>query len=293
MSRGVLKRMEAMVASHLKALLGATLVLALTAPPAPAAAQAPTGDLVAKTALRVCADPADMPFSDEKHDGYENKIAALIGQELSLPVVYTWFPQVVGFVRNTLNAGRCDVIMGIATGDSLVQTTTPYYFTGYTIVFRDDSGLSFKGFDDPALRNLHIGVVGGTPPSDLLVRHGLMANARPYQLQIDTRLGTETHHMIMDVVNKKIDAGLIWGPVAGYYIRHDHLPLTMVMLTQEPQSPRLDYHIAMGVRHNEPDWRRRLNQVIHKRQRDITAILEDYGVPLLDEQGKPLQPHPG
>ena len=256
----------------------------------PAAAQAPTGELVAKTELRVCADPADLPFSDQKLEGFENKIAALMGQELSVPVTYAWFPQVVGFVRNTLGAGRCDLIMGTVAGDELVQTSTPYYFTGYMFVSRTDGGLNFTDFDDPKLRELHIGVVGATPPSDLLVRHGLMANARPYQLQIDTRLGTETHQMILDIVDKKIDAGLLWGPIAGYYIRHDNLPLTLVMLHSEPQSPRLEYHIAMGIRHNEPDWRRKVNAIIQKRRNDIAAILRDYGVPLLDEQGNPINP---
>lgn len=256
----------------------------------PAAAQAPTGELVAKTQLRVCADPADLPYSDQKLEGFENKIAAMIGEELSVPVTYTWFPQVVGFVRNTLGAGRCDVIMGTAVGDELVQTTTPYYYTGYMFVARSDSGLIFTNFDDPKLRDLHIGVVGGTPPSDLLVRHGLMANARPYQLQIDTRLGTETRQMVLDIADKKIDAGLLWGPIAGYYIHHDNLPLTMVMLHTEPQSPRMEYHIAMGIRHNEPDWRRRLNAIIGKRRNDIMAILRDYGVPLLDEQGNLMKP---
>jgi quinoprotein dehydrogenase-associated probable ABC transporter substrate-binding protein len=264
-------------------------LLALAAA-SPVAAQAPTGELVAKTELRVCADPADLPFSNQKLEGFENKIAALVGQELSVPVTYAWFPQVVGFVRNTLGAGRCDVIMGTVAGDELVQTTTPYYFTGYMFVSRNDSGLNFTGFDDPKLRTLHIGVVGGTPPSNLLVSHGLMVNARPYQLQIDTRLGTETHQMVLDIVDKKIDAGLLWGPIAGYYIRHDNLPLTMARLHSEPQSPRMEYHIAMGVRHNEPDWRRRLNAIIRKRHNDITAILQDYGVPLLDEQGNPMKP---
>jgi len=271
-------------------LIGSGAVLLALAMGGPAAAQAPTGELVARTQLRVCADPADLPFSDQKLEGFENKIAALMGQELAVPVTYAWFPQVVGFVRNTLGAGRCDLIMGTVAGDDLVQTTSPYYFTSYTIVFRKDSGLTFNGFDDPRLRDLHIGVVSGTPPSDLLVRHGLMANARPYQLQIDTRLGTETHQMILDIVDKKIDAGLLWGPIAGYYIRHDNLPLTLVMLRSEPQSPRLEYHIAMGVRHNEPDWRRRVNAILQKRRGDITAILRDYGVPLLDEQGNPINP---
>jgi len=283
------KWMIAMVMEHAR-LIGSGAVLLALAMGGPAAAQAPTGELVARTQLRVCADPADLPFSDQKLEGFENKIAALMGQELAVPVTYAWFPQVVGFVRNTLGAGRCDLIMGTVAGDDLVQTTSPYYFTSYTIVFRKDSGLTFNGFDDPRLRDLHIGVVSGTPPSDLLVRHGLMANARPYQLQIDTRLGTETHQMILDIVDKKIDAGLLWGPIAGYYIRHDNLPLTLVMLRSEPQSPRLEYHIAMGVRHNEPDWRRRVNAILQKRRGDITAILRDYGVPLLDEQGNPINP---
>jgi len=278
-----------MIMEHARFIGSAAAVLALVFG-GPAAAQAPTGELVARTQLRVCADPADLPFSDQKLEGFENKIAALMGQELSVPVTYAWFPQVVGFVRNTLGAGRCDLIMGTVAGDELVQTTSPYYFTSYTIVFRKDSGLTFNGFDDPKLRDLHIGVVSGTPPSDLLVRHGLMANARPYQLQIDTRLGTETHQMILDIVDKKIDAGLLWGPIAGYYIRHDNLPLTLAMLHSEPQAPRLEYHIAMGVRHNEPDWRRRVNAIIQKRRSDIMAILRDYGVPLLDEQGKPVDP---
>jgi quinoprotein dehydrogenase-associated probable ABC transporter substrate-binding protein len=281
--------MMAMLVEHAR-LTGCAAVLLALGTGGPAAAQAPTGELVARTQLRVCADPADLPFSDQKLEGFENKIAALLGQELSVPVTYAWFPQVVGFVRNTLGAGRCDLIMGTVAGDDLVQTTSPYYFTSYTIVFRKDSGLTFNGFDDPKLRDLHIGVVGGTPPSDLLVRHGLMANARPYQLQIDTRLGTETHQMILDIVDKKIDAGLLWGPIAGYYIRHDDLPLTLVMLHSEPQSPRLEYHIAMGVRHNEPDWRRRVNAILQKRRGDITAILRDYGVPLLDEQGNQINP---
>ncbi len=278
-----------MVMKHAR-LIGSAAILLALAMGRPAAAQAPSGELVARTQLRVCADPADLPFSDQKLEGFENKIAALLGQDLAVPVTYAWFPQVVGFVRNTLGAGRCDLIMGTVAGDDLVQTTSPYYFTSYTIVFRKDSGLTFNGFDDPKLRGLHIGVVGGTPPSDLLVRHGLMANARPYQLQIDTRLGTETHQMILDIVDKKIDAGLLWGPIAGYYIRRDNLPLTLVMLHSEPQSPRLEYHIAMGVRHNEPDWRRRVNAILQKRRADITAILRDYGVPLLDEQGNPINP---
>ncbi len=248
-------------------------------------AQSPTGDLVARTGLRVCADPRDLPFSDQQREGFENKIAELLGQALSLPVEYVWYPQVIGFSRNTLQAGRCDLVIGTVAGDSEMDTTNPYYYTGYVIVLRNDKGLAFNGFDDPRLKDLHIGVIARTPPADLLIRHGLMTTARPYPLTVDTRVDAPSRQMISDIVDRKIDAGLLWGPLAGYYIHHDHLPLTLVMLKDEPQAPRMQYHIAMGVRHNEVDWRRKLNSLIQAKQQEIDHILADYGVPLLNEQG--------
>jgi quinoprotein dehydrogenase-associated probable ABC transporter substrate-binding protein len=249
-----------------------------------------TGDLVAKDALRVCADPNDLPYSNEQHEGFENKIAELLGKDLSLPVQYVWFPQVVGFVRNTLRAGQCDLVMGTVAGDELMQTTTPYYYTSYVAIFRKDKPVDFSNFDDPKLKSLHIGVVSRTPPADLLVRHGLMANAKPYALTVDTRYESPTHQMVSDVESGTIDAGLLWGPIAGYYIHRDHLPLSMTLLKSEPGAPRMAYHVAMGVRANEPDWRRRLNAAIHRHEPEITGILRDYGVPLLDEKGNPLSP---
>jgi quinoprotein dehydrogenase-associated probable ABC transporter substrate-binding protein len=248
--------------------------------------QSPTGELVARTELRICADPNSMPFSDEKGEGFENKIADLLGKDMSLPVKYTWFPQVIGFVRNTLRANRCDLVMGTVAGDDIMQTTTPYYYTSYVIAYRGDSGLSFTDFNDPKLKALHIGIVAGTPPADLLVRHDLMANARPYALTVDTRFESPVHQMLTDIVNKEIDAGLLWGPIAGYYIKKGGMPLKMVLLQNEPGAPRMAYHIAMGVRNNEPEWRRRINAEINRHRDEITAILRDYGVPLLDEQGQ-------
>ncbi len=264
--------------------------LALAGSASSGAAQSPTGELVARTDLRVCADPNNMPFSDEKGEGFENKIAEVLGKDLSLPVKYTWFPQVVGFVRNTLRANRCDLVMGTVAGDDIMQTTTPYYYTSYVIAYRSDSGWSFSDFADPKLKGLHIGIVAGTPPADLLVRHDLMSNARPYALQVDTRFESPVHQMLTDISNKEIDAGLLWGPIAGYYIRHDGLPLKMALIQNEPGAPRMAYHIAMGVRNNEPEWRRRINTAINGRRSEITAILRDYGVPLLDEQGQALKP---
>ena len=252
--------------------------------PQHAHAQAP-GEIVDRTELRVCADPNNLPFSNEAGEGFENKIAQVIGSELKLPVSYVFFPQVIGFVRNTLRAHTCDLVMGTAAGDDIVQTTTPYYYSSYVAVYLADKGFTFTGFDDPKLKSMHIGIVSATPPSDLLIRHDLMTIARPYALTVDTRFESATHQMIEDIEKGEIDIGLLWGPIAGYYSRRQAHPLSFAVLPNEPGAPRMDYHIAMGGRINEPEWRRKINSAIHKRQPEITKILQDYGVPLLDEEG--------
>jgi quinoprotein dehydrogenase-associated probable ABC transporter substrate-binding protein len=250
----------------------------------PAGAQ--TSDTVDRSELKVCADPNNLPYSDEKKEGFENKIAELMGGELGLKVDYAWFPQVIGFVRNTLRARLCDLVMGTVAGDEIMQTTNPYYFTTYVMFYRSDKALAIEGTQDARLTGLRLGVVAGTPPADLLVRHELMSHTKPYALTVDTRAESPTHQMVQDVIDGTIDVGFLWGPIAGYYRKHDNLPLTMVPLKDEPGAARMEYHIAMGVRANEPEWRRRINAAILKRQRDMTAILRDYGVPLLNEQGE-------
>ncbi len=251
---------------------------------------AQTADIVDRSALKVCADPNNLPFSNEKKEGFENKIAEVMGAALRLKVKYTWFPQVIGFVRNTLQANRCDLVIGTVAGDDIMQTTNPYYYTTYVMLYRSDKQLALEGLQDPRLASLRLGVVSATPPSDLLVRHDLMAHAKPYQLTVDTRAESPTHQMVQDVVDGTIDVGFLWGPIAGYYRKHDELPLTLVPLKDEPGAARMKYHIAMGIRANEPEWRRRVNAVILKQQPEITAILRDYGVPLLNEQGELINP---
>ena len=268
--------------------LAALLGLGLVCAGRPAAAQ--TADIVDRSALKVCADPNNLPFSNEKKEGFENKIAEVMGTALGLKVEYTWFPQVIGFVRNTLQAHRCDLVMGTVAGDDIMQTTNPYYYTTYVMLYRSDKRPAFEGLEDPRLASLRLGVVGATPPSDLLVRHDLMAHAKPYQLTVDTRAESPTHQMVQDVVDGTIDVGFLWGPIAGYYRKHDELPLTLAPLKDEPGAARMKYHIAMGVRGNEPEWRRRINAVILKQQPAMTAILRDYGVPLLNEQGELINP---
>ena len=254
----------------------------------PIAAQ--TSDIVDRSTLKVCADPNNLPFSDEKKEGFENKIAELIGAELGRPVDYAWFPQVIGFVRNTLRARLCDLVMGTVAGDEIMQTTNPYYYTTYVMLYRSDKGVAVESVDDPRLKTLRLGVVAGTPPSDLLVRYDLMSLTKPYALSVDTRAESPAHQMVQDVVDGRVDVGFLWGPIAGYYRKHDLIPLTLVPLKSEPGAPRMSYHIAMGVRANEPEWRRRVNAAIVKHQAEITAILRDYGVPLLDEQGELSSP---
>lgn len=249
-------------------------------------AWAQTGEVLSRSELRVCADPNNLPFSNEQEQGFENKIAHVVGAELNLPVSYFWFPQVMGFVRNTLQARNCDLVIGTIAGGDIMQTTNPYYYSTYVMVVRSDRKDSLSGIDDPKLKNMRIGIIAATPPTDLLVRHGLIANVKPYALMVDTRYESPTRQMIEDIVKGDVDVGLLWGPIAGFYAKHENMPLTIMALKNEPGAPRMDYRVAMGVRANEPEWRRRINAVIVKRRPEITAILQDYGVPLLDERGQ-------
>ena len=247
-----------------------------------------TVELVSRTELRVCADPNNLPFSNDKREGFENKIAEIIGKELNLPVSYVWFPQVVGFVRNTLQARQCDLVMGTVSGDGMMDNTNAYYHTGYMIVSRTEDGIGATGLGDPALADKRIGLIAATPPTDLLLRHGLMPHVTSYALAVDTRYNSPARAMIQDILDRKIDVGLLWGPLAGYYIKHEALPLKAAFLDSEPDSTRLDFRIAMGVRPGEPEWRRRINAALEKHRAEVAQVLAGYDVPLLDEQGHPV-----
>jgi quinoprotein dehydrogenase-associated probable ABC transporter substrate-binding protein/PQQ-dependent catabolism-associated CXXCW motif protein len=245
------------------------------------------GELVDRTALRVCADPNALPFSNEQGEGFENKIAQLMADKLGVPLVYTWYPQTVGFVRNTLRANRCDLIMGVVAADELVQNTNPYYRSSYVLVHREGEGDRFGDLDRPTMRTARIGVVAGTPVADLLVRKGLIGRAVPYQLMADSRYDNPPKAMVDDLARGNVDAALLWGPIAGYYATREPEPLTLVPLPSDPRTGlRLDFRISMGLRPNEPDWKHRVNRLIAELQPQIQAILADYGVPMLDEQGR-------
>jgi quinoprotein dehydrogenase-associated probable ABC transporter substrate-binding protein len=246
-------------------------------------------ELIDPKVLRVCADPHNMPFSTEKREGFENKVAELFAEKLGRGLAYAWYPQATGFVRNTLASHRCDVIMGAPQGDDLVQVTNPYYRTAYALVFKRGSGLDgVDTLEDPRLKGKHIGIVAGTPPGNNMAINGLMANAKPYPLVIDTRVDSSAAAMMRDLEAGEIDAGVLWGPMAGYYARQAGVPMTVVPLVKETTGPRLAYRIAMGVRFADQDWKRLLNRLIAENQPAINNVLLSFGVPLLDDNDRPI-----
>jgi quinoprotein dehydrogenase-associated probable ABC transporter substrate-binding protein len=246
-------------------------------------------ELVDPKVLRVCADPRLMPFSNKQGEGFENKLAELVADKLGKSLAYVWYPQAPGFVRNTLGAHKCDLIMGYPQGNDLVQSTNPYYRTSYALVFKPGRGLDgIETLEDTRLKGKHIGVVAGTPPSTYLATNGLMANARPYPLVIDTRFDSSVETMVKDLIAGDIDAGVLWGPMAGYYAKKADPPLTVVPLIKEASGPALVYRITMGVRFSDQEWKRSLNRLIEANQPAINQILLDFGVPLLDEQNQPI-----
>jgi quinoprotein dehydrogenase-associated probable ABC transporter substrate-binding protein len=253
------------------------------------AAKTGRADLVNREVLRVCSDPANLPFSNEAQQGFENKIAELVADELKLPLEYTWFPQATGFVRQTLFAKRCDLIIGFAQGDDLVLNSNHYYRSSYVLIHRQGQGLDgATTLEDERLKSKRIGIVAGTPPGDIMAMLGLMDKAKPYPLTVDRRYESPAERMIADIRSGEIDAGILWGPIGGYFAKRGGEALTVTPLLKEAHGPRMAYRITFGMRNQEDDWKHKLNEIIAKRQGDIDAILLDFGVPLLDEQTVPI-----
>ena len=246
-------------------------------------------ELVDPKVLRVCADPRNLPFSNEKGEGFENKLAEFFADKLHKKLDYVYYPQATGFVRMTLGAHRCDVIMGFPQGDELVQGTNPYYRTAYALIAKPGSGLEeVATLEDQRLKGKRIGIVAGTPPATYMAANGLMPNAKPYPLMIDTRVDSSAEAMINDLNKGEIEAGVLWGPMAGFYARKSNPPLHVTPLVKETSGPRLVYRIGMGVRSADQNWKRLLNRLIQENQPAINKILLDFGVPLLDENDQPI-----
>ncbi|MDB5646588.1 rare earth element methanol dehydrogenase accessory protein XoxJ [Methylobacterium sp.] len=268
----------------------ALALLLISAGARPAFAQS-LPDLVTTDTLRVCGDPGNMPFSQRKEDGFENRIAAIIADELKVKIRYYWLTQGPGFVRNTLGTGLCDIIIGSAAGGDLVQHSNPYYRSAYTLVTRTGELDGVTRLDDPKLKGKSIGVIGGTPPVNRMGELGLVSAMKayaPYQLDPARKHQTIAAEVIADLAEKRIDAAILWGPAAGWLAKQSGVPMTVVPLLQEPDRPPLTFRIALGVRLEENDWKRTLNTILRKRRADIEKVLRDYDVPLLEEEGSKL-----
>jgi quinoprotein dehydrogenase-associated probable ABC transporter substrate-binding protein len=247
---------------------------------------AQTSDLVSGTALRVCADPANYPMSDKEERGYENKLADLIAAKLELPVQYTWYPMATGFIRNTLRANKCDIVMGYAQGHEMVLNTNHYFTSAFALVVPSDGPLAeVDSLSDPALKGLSIGIIAGSPPATHMARNGLIGKARPYNLVVDRRHESPIIDMLDDLKSGETDAAILWGPLAGPLVKADYPEFTVIPLVKETLPPRLFFRITMGVRQGEKVWQRKLNSLIRRNQDEINTVLADAGVPLLNNMG--------
>ncbi len=253
-------------------------------------AAAQTSDLVSRNAFRVCADPANYPQSAEDGSGFENEIAELMADALELPLEYFWFPMSTGFVRNSLAANQCDVIIGFSAGHELVLNSNPYYTSTFIIVSK--KGGEFEAVDhlaDPALKEARIGLIAGVAPATHLVKYDLMGNVVPYQLFADRRMMNPNQQMLDALENGELDVAILWGPIGGPLVKNQFEDLNVIPLLKEEGQPVLFARITMGVRQGEVEWKRALNSQIRRNQDAIDGILRERGVPILKENGKELK----
>jgi len=239
--------------------------------------------------LRVCSDPNNLPFSDSARAGFENKIALVVGHELERPVEYTWWAQRRGFVRNTLDAGECDLVVGMASGVDILTTTRPYYKSTYVFVSRRDRNLAIASLDDPRLRQLEIGVqligddFSNTPPAHALANRGMTKNIVGFTVYGDYADSAPQADIIKAVEQGRVDIAIVWGPVAGYFAKRSPVPLDLVPVSPQVDLPYLPFvfDIAMGVRRGDTTFRNQLDAIIVRRKPSIDSILTAYGVPIV------------
>jgi mxaJ protein len=245
--------------------------------------------------LKVCADPNNLPFSNARQEGFENRIAEIVARDLNAKVRYTWWAQRRGFVRSTLNAHECDVLIGVPSSFERASTTIPYYRSTYVFVTRRDRHIKVSSFDDAVLRKLRIGVqmIGddftNTPPAHALSKRNIIQNVRGYSVYGDYRQPNPPARIIDALVKGDVDVAIAWGPLAGYFARK-----TPVALEITPVSPQIDlpylpfvFDISMGVRRGDSVLRDELNAIIARRREAIDRILDEYGVPRVTSGGNP------
>lgn len=256
------------------------LVLALAAVPAGAATPV----------LRVCSDPNNLPFSNQREEGFENRIAELVARDLGMRLSYFWFPQRRSFVRRTLGENRCDVIIGIPSSGDRTAATRPYYRSTYVFVTRRDRRLDIRSLDDPRLHRLKVGVqmigadYASSPPAHALANRGIVSNVTGFMVYGDSSQVNPARRIIDAVANGEVDVATVWGPTAGYFIAKSAVPLTATPVTPQIDPPFLPFvfDISMGVRRGDAQLKDRLEGAIERHQREIDAILRQYGVPRLD-----------
>jgi quinoprotein dehydrogenase-associated probable ABC transporter substrate-binding protein len=274
----------------------AGLVTASLAAVAAAQAQPGGADPAPRTAFRVCQDPNNMPFSNLKGEGIENRLAELFGKALGLPVTYYSFPQRLAFIRNTLRyklPGEdypCDIVMGVPVGYDQVSVTKPLYRSTYALVFARGKGLDgvksgsdFLALDRSVLSRLRIGVYDRSPASDWLAKHQLTDQGVPYQIMNADPAQYPGEIIEKDLAAGKLDVAVVWGPIAGYFAKRVQQPaLTVVPLKSEP-GVKFDYQMALGVRYGEREWKQQIEGLIDSQRAGIAAILQEFGVPVVDE----------
>ena len=237
--------------------------------------------------FRVCADPNNLPFSARDGSGFENKIAALIAADLGTDVSYTWRPQRRAFIRNTLKANACDVIMGVPASLEMLATTRPYYRSTYVFVYRSDRGYgTLNSIRDPRLKALSVGVqlIGddgyNSPPAHALSEQGIIANLVGYTVYGDYREANPPARIVDAVANGTVDVAAVWGPLAGYFARRAPVPLTLAPITETAgfRPLRFQYDIAVGVRKGDP-LKPRIDEALARHRDEISRLLDEYGVP--------------
>ena len=257
-------------------------------------AQEITGEYSVKTSLRICADPNNLPYSSQDNEGYENKIADLFAKKLgNIPVIYSWYPMTAGFVRRTLNAKTCDLIVTFPAVHEFVQNSNPFYNSAYVLMSLEEKDIKIKTLSDPEIveKKYKIGIIHATPPSSYVAKYKLFDQVKFYRQAADPRKQKPWVDVTNDLVDGKIDIGILWGPYAGYEAKKAKKPIKIVPLTKEEITSRgkLVYRFTMGIRRNEPEWEKTINNLIKDNQEEINQILRGYGVPLLDKLGNPLK----
>jgi quinoprotein dehydrogenase-associated probable ABC transporter substrate-binding protein len=242
----------------------------------------------ARPTLRVCSDPNNLPYSNDKGQGFENRLAELIARDLGMQVSYFWFPQREAFFRKTLNSGVCDVVMGVpAEGFNEADTTRAYYRSAYVFVARGDRNLHITSFDDPQLRKLRIGVhvLGNQddslPPVHAFTSRHIVKNLVGYSIFGNLAETDPAADLIRAVESGDVDVAVAWGPLAGYFAQHSHVPLSINVISGDPMHPQLpfSFDIAIGVRSGDAALKQSLNAEIVRRRAEIQELLTSYGIP--------------